>query len=90
MPNNSEISIKLVGGIKDQCWTKDNVFQWVDEVINDLKKDYKSEIINSMISEIIEIQSQWPLDSEYESDARYTWPKRWEKMLAVLNKNKGS
>jgi hypothetical protein len=32
-----------------------------------------------------DILSEHPLASEYESDARYTWPERWIKLMEYFN-----
>ena len=49
-----------------------------------LSKDITRIVISSLGKQIEVIEKEHPLSSEFECDARYTWPDRWEKLKAIL------
>ena len=76
-------AIKIIGGVKDQCWKNQNdLIAWVEKEIEAIKE----EVQNDIVDEVTKIQDENPLNSDFESDARYTWPKRWDKLIKKIKK----
>ena len=76
-------AIKIIGGIQDQCWSnQEDMITWVQNVLDNIQKDIQTDMSN----EILKIQEENLLSSEFETDARYIWPKRWNKIIEKINK----